>query len=342
MEKRIKSIDSLRGLAILAVILIHTTTRTLEASNFNLVGFPLTLFLNQIARFAVPLFFIISGFVLEISFKKESYWSFIKRRLSKIFIPYTLWSFIYYFFVYTNNHDNLFKVIFLGNASYQLYFIPALLVFYLLFPIIHKVLQKIPGGIIFAVFGVLGMSLLYKNYYIKAFDFGDHINAMILAFSYFVIGALSGKNKMLIDIIVKKWKIITFSLSAILGVYIFWEGQNGYISTGNYLSFYSQWRPSVFFYTILIALAFYYAFEFTKLGRSFISRFAKHSFFVFFVHVAVLEIFWRYFGQYAFSMNGTLFGKIIFDIVFFTALTVVSFVAAKIVHKFPNASRLLG
>ncbi len=342
MKERVKSIDSLRGLAILAVILIHTTTRTLEASDFNLVGFPQTLFLNQIARFAVPLFFIISGFVLEISFKNESYWSFIKRRLSKIFIPYALWSLIYYFFVYTNNNDNLFKVFFWGNASYQLYFIPALLVFYLLFPVIHKVLQKIPGGIVFAVFMVLGIFLLYKNYHIKAFDFGDHINAMILAFSYFVIGALSGKNKILIDSMVKKWKILSLFLSAILGAYIFLEGRSGYLSTGNYLSFYSQWRPSVFFYSILIALSFYYAFEFTKLGRSFISRFAKHSFFVFFIHVAVLEIFWRYFGQYAFSITGTLFGKIIFDLVFFTALAVVSFIIAKIIHRFPKSSLIFG
>jgi surface polysaccharide O-acyltransferase-like enzyme len=70
MKERIKSIDSLRGLSILAVLLIHTTTRTLEASNFNIVGFSWTLFLNQIARFAVPLFFLISGLVLEISYKE--------------------------------------------------------------------------------------------------------------------------------------------------------------------------------------------------------------------------------------------------------------------------------
>jgi surface polysaccharide O-acyltransferase-like enzyme len=130
MKERIRSIDCIRGIAILAVLLIHTTTRTLEASSFNITGFSFTLFLNQISRFAVPLFFVISGFVLEIFNNNDmNYWTFVKRRFSKIFIPYAFWSLIYYFFVYNNNHDSLLKVFLTGNASYQLYFIPALLVF---------------------------------------------------------------------------------------------------------------------------------------------------------------------------------------------------------------------
>jgi surface polysaccharide O-acyltransferase-like enzyme len=139
MKERIKSIDSLRGLAILAVLLIHTTTRSLEASNFNIVGFSWTLFLNQITRFAVPLFIIISGFVLELSYHEESYWLFIKKRFSKIFVPYTLWSIFYYLLIYNQNHDSFIRVILTGNASYQLYFIPTLCIFYITFPILHKI-----------------------------------------------------------------------------------------------------------------------------------------------------------------------------------------------------------
>ena len=85
MKQYVKSIDSLRILCILAVLLIHTSTRTLETAKFDLTGFPLTIFLNQIARFAVPLFFIISGFVLETNFDQSSgYISFLKKRFSKI------------------------------------------------------------------------------------------------------------------------------------------------------------------------------------------------------------------------------------------------------------------
>ena len=69
----------MRAIAILAVILIHTTTRTLEATHYNLTSYPWTLLLNQVSRFAVPLFFLISGFVLELSSVNDiNYLEFLK------------------------------------------------------------------------------------------------------------------------------------------------------------------------------------------------------------------------------------------------------------------------
>lgn len=342
MNGRIKSIDAIKSLAILGVILIHTTTRTLEASNFNLVNFSWTLFLNQAMRFAVPLFMIISGFVLELVRKEESYWSFIKRRFSKIFIPYILWSLIYYLFIYTNNNDNLLEVLLTGNASYQLYFIPALLVFYLSFPLINKLIHNFSNKIILVLVACIGLFLLYKNYYIKAFDLGDEINAMILSYVYFVIGVIAANNRIFIAKITKKFNLFLSIPVVTLALYVFWEGRNRYILTGNYLSYYSQWRPSVFFYTIFTALLFYYIFEHTRLNGSFISRFAKHSFFVFFVHVAVLEIVWKYFGKYAFPVTDGTIGKIIFDPVFFVGVTLISFIFAKFIHKIPKMISFLG
>jgi len=133
-------IDILRTISIFAVILVHTTTRTLEASSFALLKIPWTLFLNQIARFAVPLFFMIPGFVLELNYHlHENYLTYLKKRFSRIFIPYLFWSLIYYLFVYYKGRDpNFISALLRGDASYQLYFIPALLIFYLLFPLIHN------------------------------------------------------------------------------------------------------------------------------------------------------------------------------------------------------------
>ena len=99
-----EAVDGLRVVAILAVLAIHTTTRTLEASDAQILQFPFTFFVNQAARFAVPLFFLISGFVLEVSFAfHKNYFSYLKKRLSKIFVPYLFWSAIYYSFIYKNH-----------------------------------------------------------------------------------------------------------------------------------------------------------------------------------------------------------------------------------------------
>ena len=343
MKERIRSIDCMRGVAILAVLLIHVTTRTLEASKFDLTDFSLTLFLNQITRFAVPLFFIISGFVLELSFKEESYWSFIKRRFSKIFIPYIFWSAFYYLVIYNNNHDNSLKVILTGNASYQLYFIPALLVFYCTFPFIHKLYKYISNRVFLIAFSLFEVGLLYINYYVKAFDLGDSINVMILGYFFFVIGIIAARNKDKIDIFVKKTRTILTTLMLFGGIYIFWEGRNGYLMTHNYLTYYSQWRPSVLIYTILVCLTLYYYFEHTRLQGLLISRFSKHSFLVFFIHVAVLETFWLLLGKNLFiDISGTFVGKLVFDPIFFGAVASISFLLAYLLHKIPKLRHLIG
>jgi surface polysaccharide O-acyltransferase-like enzyme len=57
--QRLASIDAFRSIAIMAVIVIHT--QPFWAERFTLGEWP-ALIINQMARFAVPFFFIISGF----------------------------------------------------------------------------------------------------------------------------------------------------------------------------------------------------------------------------------------------------------------------------------------
>ena len=137
--------------------------------------------------------------------------------------------------------------------------------------------------------------------------------------------------------------IALFIFSIASGIFVFWEGRSRFLSTGNYLSYYSQWRPSVLIYTILVGLFFYYIFEYLSKKTSVISKFSTHSFFVFFVHVAVLELMWTYLGNKVFILlNGSLFGKLIFDPIFFAIVALVSFLIARFMHKIPKSGRLLG
>lgn len=130
--------DGLRIIAILAVVLIHTTARALEVTNLDVQRLPGTLLLNQAARFAVPMFFMISGFVLELSYQNHSnYLTYIKKRLGKIAIPYIAWSAIYYLLIYKQHAVSYWQALLTGDASYQLYFIPTLVIFYAVFPLIH-------------------------------------------------------------------------------------------------------------------------------------------------------------------------------------------------------------
>lgn len=327
----------------MAVILIHTTTRTLEASAFNIAGYSWTLFLNQISRFAVPLFFLISGLVLEINFHQDSYWSYLKKRFTKILFPYMFWSLVYYYLVYNQNGDSLLKVFLTGNASYQLYFIPTLFIYYLIFPFLHKAYNIISNKYFLAAIFLLQLSFQSYDYYIKYIELSDPIRIALMSYSLFVIGIIAARNIEKINIFIKKWKTILFVLSGAFGFLVFWEGRSRYLLTGNYLSYYSQWRPSVLFYTILMALTFYYLFEYSKFKDSVVARFSRHSFFVFFVHVVVLEFLWTGVGGKAFIfLSGSMLGKIFFDPIFFVIVATASFVIARLLHKIPTLHKFVG
>ena len=91
-KPHIKALDTLRTISILAVLLIHTTTKLLEFTQYDLNTYAFSLLLNQLARFAVPLFILISGFVLELNYDYHTgYRAYLKKRVSRILIPYLFW-----------------------------------------------------------------------------------------------------------------------------------------------------------------------------------------------------------------------------------------------------------
>lgn len=344
MKQYIRSIDSLRILSILAVIAVHTTTRTLEAARFDLAGYPLTIFMNQIARFAVPLFFMISGFVLEAAYQGGiDYLSYFKKRFVKIAAPFIFWSAIYYLFVYTKNTDNFIRVLLTGNASYQLYFIPSLCIFYLAFPLLHKIYAFLSKWWILAA--ILGSQtwFLYQDYFIKGYRYSDPIRITLLAYFFFIIGMVASHKRDQLNEFVHKLKFILLPITVLAGIYVFWEGRSGFLATGNYLTYYSQWRPSVLIYTLLLGLTFFHLFEKSHLQFSIIDKLSKLSFFVFFVHVIVLEVIWKYFGNSIFAyFGGSAIGKVIFDPIFFVTVVAISFILAALSRKIPHLYKLVG
>ena len=340
----IKALDSLRVIAISAVVLIHTTTRTIEASKDNLMGFPWTLFLNQIARFCVPLFFIVSGFALETSYDHHaSYFAYLKKRGARVLIPFIFWSAVYYLFIYNQNHDNFLWVLFTGNASYQLYFVPTLVIFYLIFPLLHKLYNVIANKWVFSSLLIIEVLLTYKDYYISEFMYPDPIHIALLAYIYFLIGMIAARNKEKVIAFVKRFKYLLIVTAAASGFYLFLEGLSRYLSTNNYLEFYSSWRLSTLVFTIAISAAMFYFLDTSNLSFRISKKLSNLSFFVFFVHVIILENIWNYFGKSLFNfMSENFFGKILFDPIFFTIVLSLSFLAAFIVHKIPYLKKITG
>lgn len=343
-SERIHAVDALRAVAIIAVVMIHTTTRTLETSHYDLVNFPFTILLNQLARFAVPLFFLISGFVLELNYKNHTnFWAYLKKRFNRIFIPYVFWSIFYYFVIYKNHGANFWSDLATGSASYQLYFIPSLLIFYLTFPLLHKVYKFLSNKWIFVVLGIIQIWFLYDDYFTHGITLAYPISVALFNYFVFIVGMVASHNKEVILKIVEKYKYVFFGVTILLAGYVFLEGRDLYLKNYNYLSFYSQWRPSVLFYTLAIFSIAFFFFTKIKHGKRVINILSRLSFFVFFVHVAVLETLWSLFGHYLYNLlTVNFFGKIIFAPIWFLGVLTTSTLVAYIVRKVPNISKLTG
>ena len=329
------AIDALRVISILAVVLIHTTTRVLEVTGYNLNSFQFTLFFNQVARFAVPMFFLISGFVLELHYHlNESFIHFLKKRFSKVFLPFLFWSLIYYFFVYTKHDKNFINALLAGEASYQLYFIPSLLIFYIIFPVLRRLYKFLANPLIFMIIAAVEFYLLYQDYYIKHFDYFFPLVIFSFNFFIFVTGMIVSKNQQKVTMFLNKFRYLLPPAVIFLAYYIFNEGKTLYLKTYDIGKFYSQWRPDVLIYTLLVSALFYIFFVRTDFEHNFVKKLSKLSFFVYFVHVLVLEIFWRLFSGF---MNAPFFGVFLF-----IGVSVASFTLASIVHKIPKANKILG
>ncbi|PCI59653.1 MAG: hypothetical protein COB35_10830 [Gammaproteobacteria bacterium] len=93
--KRIDSVDTIRLFAIIAVIAIHTKPFAVDSTT-NETYYYLNIIINQLARFAVPFFFVISGYFFGQKIRKgNDVVETAKAMIYRVGTIYLVWSLIY-------------------------------------------------------------------------------------------------------------------------------------------------------------------------------------------------------------------------------------------------------
>ena len=174
-QKRLNGIDLFRGIAILAVIILHSDE---GISNLPLIWQNILYFCG----FAVP-FFLATSFYLgvkKIYLSQRKYQ--LKERLFRLLQPYVVWTIIYliyksakYYIVGdTQQLSNLIQdpigVLVLGGATFHLYFLPLLISGTILLYVIQRLIKKIE---LKTTIGLLSLSLLTYEFLLQsgnAFD----------------------------------------------------------------------------------------------------------------------------------------------------------------------------
>jgi probable poly-beta-1,6-N-acetyl-D-glucosamine export protein len=136
----------IRAISCLMILAIHVTGSFYYIHDQHHVWY--TSFFNQISRYGINLFIMISGFLLfyhkkQKGFEAKHYW---KSRTLKVIIPFLAFTVFYQIITalyngysnFTFSIDYFYSMIYLGDGFYHLWFFSLVLQFYLLFPLLQR------------------------------------------------------------------------------------------------------------------------------------------------------------------------------------------------------------
>jgi probable poly-beta-1,6-N-acetyl-D-glucosamine export protein len=164
MARRIVEMDIARGLAAAAVVVIHVAQGAHGHNNERQMCLRLAVYVT--ARFAVPVFVMLSGMGLALSHgPNRGYLQWLGGRVGKIAIGYLVWSAAYTLFFDTSTGSivrphvaslaSFPKNVISGGSCYHLYFIPRLIGLYALYPIVDRWLPTTRGVVAAFVFAAV-------------------------------------------------------------------------------------------------------------------------------------------------------------------------------------------
>ena len=175
----------LNGVAITAVVLFHAAGMGFVAMfswshRYLPPGVPATSqigspsyyalrLLEQLIVFCIPAFLFVSGYFIAVATGKNRptvSWEFIRARLKALLIPYLIWTFVILVSQVVLEDKSLsvrrlFLDIFTGSTNEVMYFVPLLVQFYLLSPLLVRLVRKNWKAVFVVVFVLqIGVQLL--------------------------------------------------------------------------------------------------------------------------------------------------------------------------------------
>lgn len=273
MEKN-KKIQILRGLAILAVVFIHTGN-----------GGMCQVFCRPFINFAVGMFLFLSGYLTKID--RSDWYSLFIKRISKVLIPYVIWS-VLYSLPHTTPKDLIVNLI-TARSSAMLYYIFVYIQFVLLTPLLGKLAK---GKAQWVGWLVAPLSVLvFKYYWLLT---GTHLNKYVSIawgvsclgwFTYYYLGLILG-NGLLKKILPLRTVLVLWGLSFLLQMLEgYWWLLLGDNNCGTQIKLSSFLTTSLF----LVISYYYLTEERIKLDSKVLLYLGDYSFGIFFIHMMMIR-----------------------------------------------------
>ena len=262
------TIDAIRGVAIIAVILVHTSAIGVNAEN-NYIRY-MNIVVGQLSGFAVPLFVMVSGYVLSIgNFEKintiHRIKSFYFRRASRILIPYIIFSIIFTLLHLPFGHFWFFNLI---------------LYLYLVYPLL---VQKWSNQTLIAIFLLLSAISTEYILYITNLAINPVFHPKYILYMW--MGILLYRNEIKIFNIINRYEILLMILYTLL---LFAQTLLTYF--GSELSMYREIWSAISLLSITIALfgIFYMTFTYKGFFINKLNYIGTLSFGIYIIHILFL------------------------------------------------------
>lgn len=313
----------LRAFCIIGVLVIHTSD---VSGSFS----PWLLTANQIARFSVPGFVFLSGYLLAWKYnnKKIESGTYLKNRVLLLGVPYIFWSVIYIFISFRKDAGEIFTLkpmIYLFTGWGHLFFIFMIFQLYAFYIIFKNKIENNPRK--FLYWSVLASFLYYLVvevlYYKKIITSEEGFQKVFIPWAgFFFMGQAAALCPNLEDFVKKYILAIMLIWVACLSADLM-DGRNHYNIFGKFnlhyfrvTGFLVQSAGIVFFYSLSVYL------KSRRYAVDLFDKISLASFGIYLNHVLFIKVFQKVTGtQHPFPYN-------------FISVFLMSFIAASVFRKY--------
>lgn len=283
---KLYELDYIRFIACLAVMIVHITATGVTGYVHGSFPHLVMLLVNKSLKFTTPIFIFLSGVTSFYSYRKREfkYFSFLKRRLSKVLVAYLLWCIIYYLAYikigyYTWDNNFLITSILQGTMSYHLYFVIIIVQMYIVGPAFYHLLKSSDKKA--AILLVAAVVTLLCAEFIR-FELSDRLFLKYIVFYMLGIYVTLERDSFVSLIERRKTYIVV-----------------GYLATGLAYTVVSYYDMSIttfvwFFYSLSSVFFVYYMGKIMKevfsKNYSFIKLFGQSSYYIYLMHPLVLTV----------------------------------------------------
>lgn len=322
-QERLPQLDIFRALAILGVLHVHSSSFAAGEQALHSPYYYWLNWINIFFKFGTPSFIFLSSFVLFYNYygrpvTRSLIGNFYRRRLKYILLPYLLASIGYYALTlyvngrliqnFSDNLLNFLRALFSGSAYAHLYFVFISIQFYLLFPVLLKLLQSSRFFVRWAIplgFALQWGFIFWNKYQLHIVGKGS---LAISYLAYYMMGAFIAIHFEKVKLwLVKPWReqtagqkgwtallVVSWLIAAFIHVQLWYVARH-----------YGVWADSLWYellwnvHTILSALVLLYA-AFLIYRRAprvivtLLTRLGELSFAIYLIHPLLLAIYRRF------------------------------------------------